>query len=400
MLLVRSLRFIRGSVTFEVKGKFAERFFNLLGRNGIPVFSVSPTKDGFYATTTVKKYFKIRPFVKKTHVRVHVVKRQGLPFLMKRYSKRIGLLAGVLVFALVLLLSGEFVWEIRVNGNELVSEQEILQSLEEMGLKRGVWKNSLDVQKLALSLRREYHEIGWAAVNLIGSVAEIEIGERDEGDEVVEDSSPCNVVASRGGQIVSMEVYDGQKAVSKGDTVKQGDLVVSGVVVSSKGKTILRHASAKIMAEYPEQYQVTIALSEEQKLIAGGAKNYHYLNIGSLRLPLFLAGKKPDECFERVYTRPIKVFGIMLPFEMTVHQVIPAKTEMVTISKEKAREFAEQKFSEYERQKGDCQVISRKISEKAEGDSIIFTADYVFCEDIAKTEPILLNSRTESYDKP
>lgn len=190
MLLVRSLRFIRGSVTFEVKGKFAERFFNLLGRNGIPVFSVSPTKDGFYATTTVKKYFKIRPFVRKTHVRVHVVKRQGLPFLMKRYSKRIGLLAGVLVFALVLLLSGEFVWEIRVNGNELVSEQEILQSLEEMGLKRGVWKNSLDVQKLALSLRREYHEIGWAAVNLIGSVAEIEIGERDEGDEVVEDSSP------------------------------------------------------------------------------------------------------------------------------------------------------------------------------------------------------------------
>lgn len=400
MLLVRSLRFIRGSVTFEVKGKFAERFFNLLGRNGIPVFSVSPTKDGFYATTTVKKYFKIRPFVRKTHVRVHVVKRQGLPFLMKRYSKRIGLLAGVLVFALVLLLSGEFVWEIRVNGNELVSEQEILQSLEEMGLKRGVWKNSLDVQKLALSLRREYHEIGWAAVNLIGSVAEIEIGERDEGDEVVEDSSPCNVVASRGGQIVSMEVYDGQKAVSKGDTVKQGDLVVSGVVVSSKGKTILRHASAKVMAEYSEQYQVTIALSEEQKLIAGGAKNYRYLNIGSLRLPLFLAGKKPDECFERVYTRPIKVFGIMLPFEMTVHQVIPAKTEMVTISKEKAREFAEQKFSEYERQKGDCQVISRKISEKAEGDSIIFTADYVFCEDIAKTEPILLNSRTESYDKP
>ena len=90
----------------------------------------------------------------------------------------------------------------------------------------------------------------------------------------------------------------------------------------------------------------------------------------------------------------------MLPFEMTVHQVIPAKTEMVTISKEKAREFAEHKFSEYERQKGDCQVISRKISEKAEGDSIIFTADYVFCEDIAKTEPILLNSRTESYDKP
>ena len=35
-MLVNILRFVRGTVTFEVRGDFAERFLNLLGRNGIP----------------------------------------------------------------------------------------------------------------------------------------------------------------------------------------------------------------------------------------------------------------------------------------------------------------------------------------------------------------------------
>ena len=38
MSLVSLLRFARGTVTFTVKGAFAERFLNLLSRNEIPVF--------------------------------------------------------------------------------------------------------------------------------------------------------------------------------------------------------------------------------------------------------------------------------------------------------------------------------------------------------------------------
>ncbi len=391
MLLIRLLRFLRGTVTFEVKGKFSERFLNLLSRNGIPVFCTCYQQDGFTAQTLVKRYFLIRPFVRKTHVKVRVTERKGLPFLIKKYSKRIGLLLGVFVFLLGVYLSGEFVWEIQINGNQTISDDEVLQSLEEQGLTRGSWKRSLDVSKIAMNLRHQYHQIGWAAVNLVGSIAQVEINERIEGNEVLEDKTPCNIVASRGGQIVSMEVYDGQKVVKKGDVVKKGEMIVSGIVKGSTGKAVIRHARAKVMAEYPESCQIKIPLSQTLQVPVGGMRNYRYLKIGSVHIPMFIAGEKPEKYFERTFKRPIKLCGITLPFDMIIHQVIPAQSESVKISKEKAEEFAEKQLNEYEVKQPDRKVVSRKIKKQVTRDSLIVNAEYIFCSDIANQEEILFN---------
>ena len=45
MSFVRFLRWVRGTVSFRVEGKFAERFLNLLSRSGIPVFQTRYTKE-------------------------------------------------------------------------------------------------------------------------------------------------------------------------------------------------------------------------------------------------------------------------------------------------------------------------------------------------------------------
>ena len=128
------------------------------------------------------------------------------------------------------------------------------------------------------------------AINLVGGVAEVDISERQEGEEIVESNEPCNVVAARGGQIVRMEVYDGQRVRQNGETVKKGDLLVSGVVANSKNKTILRHAEAKVLAEYSQSHEVSVPLTQTLKVPQGGMENYRYLNIGPLRLPLFIVG--------------------------------------------------------------------------------------------------------------
>ena len=258
---------------------------------------------------------------------------------------------------------------------------------------RGRWKKSLNPQMLAMKLRLKHHEISWAAINLVGSVAEVEVNERIEIGELPEEQTPCNVVAARGGQIVSIQVYDGQKVRQKGEAVRQGELIVSGVVKSlAKGKTILRHASASVMAEYPEHNQITVPLTQTLKVPQGGVQNYRYLNLGSLRLPLFLARERgQEESFERVFTRPMRVCGIPLPFDVTILQVIPAKMETVSITPEKARELALSQMSAYEKKNPKRTVVARKIRQQTTNQQIIFDIDYTFCEDIARQEPILLN---------
>lgn len=391
-MLVNILRFVRGTVTFEVRGDFAERFLNLLGRNGIPVFYTQWSDGGFVAQTTVKSYFRIRPYVRRTHVRVRVVKRQGLPFLMRRYSKRMGLIVGIALFILCINLSGGFVWEIQLNGNHLVPDDDILQTLEEGGLVRGSWKKSLNVNDLAMRLREAYPQIIWSAVNLVGSVAEVEISEQAEVEQP-ESTDPCNVVASRAGQIVRMEVYDGQAVLQKGDAVQKGQLVVSGVVKSTKGITILRHASAQVLVEYSEQKTVTVPLTQTLKVPDSGMVNLRYLNLGKLRIPLFLAGGKPQLCFERVFERPVRLFGITLPFDLTIHQVIPATQQTVTLTAEKAAQLAESELLSFERQTPERTVVSRKIKSSVRDNQLVMTAEYVFQEDAAQQEEILLNGQ-------
>ena len=153
---------------------------NLLSRNEIPVFHTRCTPEGYTAQTTVKHYRRIRPFVRKTHVRVRAVQRNGLPFWVQRYRRRVGLLVGIGLFCLCVGLSGQFVWSIELNGNQTVSDDAILQSLEEMGLHRGSWKKSLDVQKWQSGCGRSI--IRWDGSGQSGGQrCEVEISERNEG---------------------------------------------------------------------------------------------------------------------------------------------------------------------------------------------------------------------------
>lgn len=393
MSLISLLRFARGTVTFSVKGAFAERFFNLLSRNDIPVFHTRCTPKGYTAQTTVKHYRRIRPFVRKTHVRVRVVQRHGLPFFLRRYRHRVGLLVGIGLFCLCVGVSGQFVWSIQVNGNQTVSDDAIMQSLEEMGLHRGSWKKSLDVQKMAIRLRQEYHQVGWAAVNLVGSVAEVEISERSEGEEAVQDTEPCNVVAERSGQIVQMEVYDGEGVRKKGDTVKKGDLLVSGVVSSKKGKTILRHADAKVVAEYGMSKTVSVPMEQTLQVPTGEVKNYRYLNLFGKRFPLFLAVSQKEEGFERTFVRPVRLYGMILPFDVTVRQSIGMRTQTVSLSEEKAEYFAMQQLKEWEAQHPQYQVQRRLLTKKQKGRTLLIEAHYTIREDIARQEPILIDGK-------
>lgn len=63
-------------------------------------------------------------------------KKGGVPFLLHRYRKRTGLLAGLLAAVVLLGYMSGFVWKIEVTGNEAISTQEILAALDELGFRR------------------------------------------------------------------------------------------------------------------------------------------------------------------------------------------------------------------------------------------------------------------------
>lgn len=401
MLLIHLLRFLKGTVRFTVKGRFIERFLNLASRNGIPIWDTSWDDNIFTGYTLAKKYKELRPFARKTRVHVRISKKLGLGFFVKRYKKRTGIFIGGIGFIVIIFCSGMFVWDIEVNGNKDTSASEIIEVAFEEGLRKGRLKKSIDVSAIEEEICLRFEEIGWAAVNLIGTVAEIEVRESVSPPEKVDDQHPCNIVASRGGQILYMDIYEGQKVVSIKDTVKQGDIIVSGITQNKEGGNMLRHARAKVIAEFEETKTVSFPLNQTVKVPSGSAINYKYIKIGSKYIPLFFGRMNLDESFERTFTRPLTLLGIRFPVDLTIRQVIPAKTETITVSAEKAKEMALTELSRYEQQVtggtlAKREIINRKTTGKLTNKGYEITAEYVFHENIGKEEEIFIKKQHSS----
>jgi similar to stage IV sporulation protein len=147
MFIVKLMRYIRGYVIFVIRGVFVERFLNLCARAGIPIWGLMPQGEQWEARTVASDYKKLRPMTRTTGVRLRVKSRHGAPFVARRYRKRAGLLAGVLVFSPA--PGGDE--RLHLDGGSArqrkAGQRRSAAKAEELGVRPGVYRRSLDARR-------------------------------------------------------------------------------------------------------------------------------------------------------------------------------------------------------------------------------------------------------------
>lgn len=142
----------------------------------------------------------MRPLARKAGAVTRVKERHGLPFLLRRYRRRIGVAAGAALFIAFFAVTQQFVWVVEVQGNERVDSQVLLQALEELGVRRGVLKSGLDAREIQLEVQLKVDDLSWAALNIRGTTATLLVRERTVPPQKIDTKVPANVVAARDGQ--------------------------------------------------------------------------------------------------------------------------------------------------------------------------------------------------------
>ncbi len=415
-MLIRFLRFWRGTICFQVEGRFLERFLNLAARAKIPIWDGVRQDQCFCGKTLADKEAELRAIAEKVQLQWDSSSLQGAPKLWKSYGRRFGILSGTVFLIMAGILSQQFVWKITVHGNDRVSSVEILSLAQELGLKKGVWKHDLDVVELADSMTVQIEEVSWAAINLLGTVAEIEIVERVMPPELLNEETPCNVVAAHEGQIVELDVYEGAKMRKIGDGVKEGDLIVSGIVEDKSGNNYYRHARAKVVVEYVQEEMVEIPLHSIELMAVGAHENSYRLLIGELSLPLSF-GDSPSgrgfstapglvesgvfhnsdddaQYFYWVRNRPLKLFGITTPLRIQIQQYIPTESREISLTDVQAKEVAlltmEQKLHAWEQK--DITIMQKELSAEVRQGKFILTAKLTCRQDAAKQTEIQIKT--------
>ena len=95
-------------------------------------------------------------------------------------------------------------------------------------MRPGVGKNKVDSEEVRSYVMTHSDNFSFVAVNINGSQAQILAYGRKETPEMVPVDEPCDVVADKDGIIESIQIKAGLGMKKAGDTVVQGDILVTG----------------------------------------------------------------------------------------------------------------------------------------------------------------------------
>ena len=397
-MLIDPVLFFAGSCTLRVAAQHRTALLDICLQEGINYREFVCEDDGavrFRVAFSASR--RLRKRCAEQGIAVELLERRGVPYLLYLYRRRAGLITGVLLAVVLCVLSSRFVWHVRVTGNVEMTEQQVLSQLRECGFGVGSYIPALELAKLENRLLLTSDRIGWVSIYIDGTVARVQIIEYTEAPPPEDLSRPANLVAAYDGQIETVELFRGNCVVKRGQAVKKGELLVSGLYDSDLYGYRWTRASGKVFARTEHTFTVEIPLDYTQKRVQEPIRSEIVLNFFNFSLKIFKnTGNLPPMYDIIEEERSPRVWGDHpLPLSLRVTSVAAYSEETCRRTPEEALALAydaldEEMLSLAER----AQLLRKEITTRLTEDALILDCT-VFC-----IEDIALQSEFEITDQP
>mgnify|MGYP005934700507 CR=1 FL=1 len=339
----KAVNYLRGQAVVEITSSAPERVVNLCAAHGIPFWDVDwRTERCFRVTTTLPGLRRLREVTADTDADIRLLRKTGAPELWRRCRRRYVLLAAALVLPLLLALGSAFIWDFAVSGNNTVPTEEILQALERCGVAVGTRGVGLDQDDLRNRVLPLLPDVVYLAVNVRGCTAHVQVVERTRPPHLYRDSDVQNIVARRDGLVTEATALDGAAAVSPGDTVTAGQLLISGAADSPRGVRLMR-ATGTVRARTWYTLTVPVPLAAAERAGESGHVTRLSLDAGRRRIKFYAGGSVLGaDCAKIAEYRPaVLPFGLRLPLSLVTERTVAYDTVPARNAAETARREGE-----------------------------------------------------------
>lgn len=229
-MLLKLLRYFFGYVKAEVYGFAPERLMNLLIHNEIVIWDVEHTEQGYIFYTGRRNLLNMRPYLQKTNMKLKILERKGLPYFFKKNKKRAVFLAGFVLAGILLYILSLFIWEVRVIGEDHLVAESILKQIEKNYVSLGTKKADVNCSELEEQLRKDFDEISWVSCELKGTGLTVYLEEGMAPQKKSVDIENGDIVATKDAVITKMITRAGTPVAKVKDSVKKGDILISGTI--------------------------------------------------------------------------------------------------------------------------------------------------------------------------
>lgn len=365
-------RSLRGYVRICVLGSMPERFLNLCGKNGILVWKLENVNDRYEMNLSVKDFFRLKPFLRKSRCKISVLEKHGMPFFFHKTRKRKAFFLGFLLAASILYFLSSFVWNIHVTGNLSNSTQAVLEVLRQEGIVHGLPKRKVSCQEIADLLREKFDNIVWVSAKIQGTQLVLEIKENTDSFQTPEQSTdtPSDLRATKNGTVVEIVTRSGVPGVTVGDSCQKGTVLISGTLpIYNDSQEIVRYdqvvADGDVYIQTSYHYWKEIPLKYKKRIYTGENSHQVFLQLLDWRLTFggsFSLPKTYDQFTKSQMLHLTENF--VLPVIYGTVETRPYQILDETYTEEEVRNLAAEQLEKYliELEGKGCRILSQNVN--------------------------------------
>ncbi len=336
---------------------------------------------------------ELEAFAYKNNLKLENIEKVGAVFKAERYKRRSGIIVGLIISIAIVCLFSNTVLKIEVYGNKSVSDERVKMILADYGIEIGAFIPSLDLRSLEQEILTAFDTFRWIGIRSSGCRILVDISELTEKPEIIPQSSPCNIIASRDAQIVDIRnVYMGMLVPMLYDGVKKGDILISGTINGKLEHDYPVHAMGEIIGRYEDE--ITFEQPYFDSIINYGSKQHKKtIFLFGIRIPLYL---NKSSCFEYEYSEKkelLQFLGLEMPIGFIETEIKPYTVDEVEYSTEQSKLLLEEKIKLYEKnflQNEEITVISKEVDFNEQVDKMTVNVKYCLESDIGVEQQIFI----------
>jgi len=289
-VFIKLWKFLRGYVRISISGFAIERLINQAAAAGV-VFA-DLRRDGVCVDACVSRrdLSRAAAIAKRVGATLETKAHVGLPAVLARLKRRWVLLIGLAFFVAALLLLTSFIWRIDIIGNDRISTDDILSVLSENGFAIGTGTRGIVYRDVENALMAQFADIAWVGLDITGTRAVIRLVETIKRPEIIDVTTPMDIVAAKDGIITYMATSLGTPMFRPGDVVRAGDVLVSGrLEIGVEGEAITYEyirATSVVWARLSYQISFEVPLVFYEKTFTGRTRSIYSIMIGEREITL------------------------------------------------------------------------------------------------------------------
>ena len=391
---VKGIDWARGYVECSLDGKHPDLFINMAIKNKFNIWDIRMVNnDQAIFSVSIVDFFKLKPILKKTNSRVHVIKRVGLPFIITKSIRRKGIIIGFISFLLLIYLLSSIIWTINIEGNKRIDEKEIYQVIDEMGIHEGMFKFKLPSQdQIKDQLLNKIDNIAWVGIKVDGTQLNFTIVEKVKPEDK-QSSIPSHIIANKNAIVYKVLAEKGLPQVKVNDRVRKGDILISGIVGTEENQQLVS-AEGTVLGVVWYETKITLPLKQEWKEYTGNTMERKYISLGSGKRMIKYKGDKdiPYEQYQSSYDyKQLSWRNYQVPIGFITEKILEYENREKILSEEVAIKIALEQTKQdlFSKIKSDSKILSEKVLHQSnDNGKLSLKVLYEVLEDISFKQPI------------